>query len=237
MTEPGQPPPIHPDLPYAADTLEPPRKSGISACLIGCLITFGILSVFCAGAGFYTYYNFRKFAGSLARQAIVRTIESAELPAEEKTAIIVQIERVVEAYQNNEISNEELGDILQDLAESPLIGLIMVQAVEAHYVIPSGLSPEEKNAARRTVMRLLRGAIEEKIDKNQIESLSEHFMTGDEENRQLKQRLSDEELRAFLAAAKEMADVAEVPDEDFELRFSDRIREIVDKALGEDADR
>ena len=113
----------------------------------------------------------------------------------------------------------------------------MVQAVEANYVIPSGLSPEEKSAARRTIMRVLRGAIEETIEKNQIESLSEHFMTGDEGNRQLKQRLSDTELRAFLAAAKEMVDVAEVPDEDFELRFSDKIREIVDKALGEDTDQ
>ncbi len=237
MTEPGQPPPINSDLPYTADTVELPRKSGISTCLIGCLITFGIFSMLCAGAGFYTYYNFRKFAGSLAREAMVQTIESSELPAEEKTAIIVQIERVVEAYENNEISNQELGEILQDLAESPLIGLIMVQAVEANYVIPSGLSPKQKSAARRTIMRVLRGAIEETIEKNKIESLSEHFMTGVEGNRQLKQRLSDTELRAFLAAAKEMVDVAEVPDEDFELRFSDRIREIVDKALGADADR
>lgn len=48
---------------------------------------------------------------------------------------------------------------------------------------------------------------------------------------QLKERLTDAELKAFLEKAKEKADAANVPDEPFEVNIADELEKAIDKAL------
>ena len=234
MNDSSTPPPIPSEVPFGSvDQPHPPKKSWVPGCLMGCFVALVISALCCAGIGYYVYQKFPQLAGDFARQAIAASVDSSELPDEEKAAIMAEVDRVIDAYQAREISNEQLGEILQGLAESPLMGLVMVQGVEAKYVGPSGLSEAEKIEARRTIMRVVRGAIEEKIDKEEIETLTEYFTTGAGSNRQLKPQMADEELRECLAEAKRMADEAEIPDEDYELRISDEIRRIVDQALAD----
>ena len=123
---------------------------------------------------------------------------------------------------------------MEKLAESPIVGLIMLEAVEAKYIKNSGLSDEEKLDAERTMARVARGMIEERFEKDEFEKLSEHFLVETVANPnqpQLKQNLSDEELRAMLADAKELADSKEIPDEDYEFKISEVLRETVDEVL------
>lgn len=225
--------PTQPYVPSGGD-IDTPKKSGWGGCLIGCLVTFGICSVLCAGVGYYVYSNASTWIAGLARQGIEAGLKETDLPAEEQTAILEQFDRVVDAYEAGELTLEELGPAMEKLAESPIVGLIMLEAVEAKYIKNSGLSDEEKLDAERTMARVARGMIEERFEKDEFEKLSEHFLVETVANPnqpQLKQNLSDEELRAMLADAKELADSKEIPDEDYEFKISEVLRETVDEVL------
>lgn len=243
MTQPPPPPP-HPDsgqqyTPPAGSYHEPPKSKGWSGLLIGCLVAFGLAFLMCAGVGFYLYSQASTLIIQAARTATESMLRESDLPAEEQSAILEQFDRVATAYKEGDLTLEETVELLQDLAESPLMSVIVFQAMEFKYLNSSGLSPEEIEDAKRTLARLVRAAQEEKLDKSEIEQLSSHILLNPDpsqpNNKQLKNSMTDEELRAFFAEAKQLMDEKEIPDEDtpMEKKVSDVLREIIDRKLAE----
>jgi len=195
-----------------------------------CLLGAGLI----AGVVWYVARNVKEIASDMAREVIVSGVENSEMDEEEKQAIIAQVDRVVDKYQSGEISTEDLGRIMKELGESPLVGAFMIYSIEAKYVAPSGLSDEEKEQARLTLQRVLRGVYEETITPDELEPLLDPMtIQTPDGNRQLKETVTDQELRDFLAGCKQKADEAEVPDEPFEVKVSEEFRRAVDRALGE----
>lgn len=232
------PPPLPGQDPYVAPPgqFDEPKKKGWGGCLVGCLVAFGICCVLCAGIGVYGYYNFKSFAVKQAKQAVTVVLKDSGLPIEEQNEISKQVSRLGDAYESGELTNEEAGLLVQDVVESKLFGVIALKAVDAKYLQGSGLSVEEKLEAKRVMMRVVRGAIEEKLSKEQLEEIGEHFQIPNPQNpsvKTLKPTMSDEELRAFIVAATEMADEAEIPDEDFDVSIAEEFKKVVDKALAE----
>jgi hypothetical protein len=208
------------------------RNNWIPACLIGCFLMFVACGLLCAGIVWYVASNAKKIASNLARDAIVGTVEQSDLESNEKRAIIAQVDRVVDQYQAGEISTEDLGRIMEELAESPLMGAILIRSVELHYVEPSGLDDAEKEQARRTLQRVLRGLYEKQLTTEELEPAMDHISYRDAQgNRQLKQQISDEELRRFLAACRERVEAAEIPDEPYEVQISQELKRAIDRAL------
>ncbi len=238
------PPPPQQDgstQPYASPEgqVDAPKKSGWSGCLIGCLVAFGLAVLLCGGVGFYAYSNASTWIISAARQGVSQLLQDSDLPAEEQTAIMDQFDRVTTAYQEGEITLQELGPVMQELVESPLMGAILLKAVESKYIDPSGLDDEEKADGKRTMHRLVRGMVEEKFDKDEIQKITSHFLLETQPNGapanpnqpQFKQSLTDEELRELLADGKTLADEKEIPDEDYDVKLSELIERVVDEAL------
>jgi hypothetical protein len=52
---------------------------------------------------------------------------------------------------------------------------------------------------------------------------------------QLKQKVTDEELRQLFKNAKNQADSAKVPDEEYKINVGDELTKAIDKALGKPA--
>jgi len=110
------------------------------------------------------------------------------------------------------------------------LGLVM--AADEKYVKPSGLSNDDQDAARRTLQRLARGAFEKTIPENEVQEAMQLVMQHQPDgSQQLKERLTDDELKAFLEKAKEKADAASVPDEPFEVNIADELEKAIDKAI------
>ena len=214
---------------------EPKKSSGCSGLAIGCLVALGVCVVLCAGVGFYVYSNASTFIIQTARTVTETTLTQNEVPVEEREAILEQFDRVATAYQDGDLTLDETGELLQALAESPIMSVIVFQAVEAKYLGNSGLSEEEIAEAKRTLARLVRAAQEEKLEQSEIEELSRHVLTEPNpetpNTKTLKNRMTDEELRAFFAEAKQLMDDKEIPDEMVETKVSDVIRKIVDEQL------
>lgn len=221
----------------SAEVVAPPRRSGLKTCLIGCLILFLIALCVCGGVAWYVYANldhFKSMMSDATRNAIVSGIQESDLDEEEKQAVVAQVDRVVEQYKSGEITTQQLGRVMEELAQSPLMGVILIYSIEAKYIQPSGLSADEKDQARRTMQRALRGVLEEKIRQEELETAMDYVSVKDANgSRQLKNSVSDDDLRAFLAELKERADSAEIPDEPFEVKIGEEFRQAIDRALGE----
>jgi hypothetical protein len=209
------------------------RRSLLSSCLMGCGVIFVILLVVGGLVAFWVYRNWRGWVADFGSEAVKQSIAATDLPAEEKAEIGVQVDRVAEAFREQKITNRQLGAIMQQIVESPVMTSLIVSAVESKYIAASGLSDEEKTEGRKTMRRFARGLIDGKIADRDIDEALRHVADRDQNgNWQPRERVTDAELRAFLTAAKEQADAAEIPAEPETVDPSEEFRRIIDEAMG-----
>jgi hypothetical protein len=121
---------------------------------------------------------------------------------------------------------------MESVVESPLMTTLAVSAIERKYVTNSGLTDQEKAEGRQTLRRFLRGAIDDKIDQQGMDAALVHVADKDSQGSwQLRDRVSDEDLREFFKTAKAEADEAQVEAEPEDIDPSDEFQRIIDEAM------
>jgi hypothetical protein len=217
---------------YEAVPVEPPRRSCLSSCFYGCLITFVVLVILGGIAAYYISRHWKEWASTIGSAALKETIEATELPAQEKDEIGEQVDRLADAFRRGLITKEQMAEIVQHVVDSPLMTTLAVSAIEKKYISPSGLNDQEKIQARQTLRRFLRGAIDKEIDEEGMNGAMQHVGRRNKDgNWELKDRVTDDELREFLSEAKKLADDAGVPAEPEDIDPSDEFKRIIDKAM------
>jgi hypothetical protein len=207
-------------------------KSRWQSCLTGCLIVFVILLVLAVLVGFWISRNWRDWAANVGTEGVRQLISESQLPAEEQQEVMIQVDRVGTAFRENKMSMEQVGKLMQMFAESPLFSMFGASMLEQHYFAKSGLSAEEKAAAHVTLQRFIRGSIDEKIPEAGRDAAMRYVATKDGNgNWQLRDELTDQEIRDFLAEAKKQADEAGIPDQPADVDVSEEVKKIVDEAL------
>ena len=143
-----------------------------------------------------------------------------------------RLNQLADDFKTGKISPEQMGRVFEEVAKSPLFPIAMVTVAEKQYVGPSGLTAEEKSAASRTLQRLARGSFEKTISSEKLEEVMS-LIQIDQGNGQkkMKEKLTDDELKDFLAKAQQVADEAAVPDEAFEVNIPDELDKAIDNAL------
>lgn len=213
---------------------EPKKRSALATCLTGCLILFVVVLVLGVIAGIYAYRKFPEWAAIGISETAKQVINETDLPEEEKVDISVQIDRLADATRERKLSLPQMGEFLQNLVQSPLMTTLAMSMVDKKYIEPSGLSDEEKAAARVTVQRFMRGAIDQQISEAEVEKAMAPVSTRQPDgNMELKEKVTDDELKEFLAAAKEQANAAKIPEEVAAVDPSDEFKRLVDQTLGE----
>jgi hypothetical protein len=210
----------------------PPKDNVLRYLLLGCLGIFlvGFLAVVIGG--WYVASHFKQVASNVGRGFAVKIIEESNLPADQKKGITAHIDRVMEDYKAGKISDDQLGQIMEQIVKSPVLVVGIVYAAQEKYVKTSGLSAEEKTAAERTLQRLGRGAYEKKIPEDVFKKIMQPMMTTDANGKeQLKEKVTDDELRQTLALAKAEADKAGVPDEPYMIDISAEIGKAIERGL------
>jgi hypothetical protein len=220
--------------PYG-DTREREKRprSWVRTCLVGCLIFFVIAAVLLVVLLYWIAQNWRGWASDFGSQVLKQSIEASDLPAQEKQEVQLQVDRVIEAVRDGSLSPEQLATIFEKLAESPVLTTIIVSTAENKYVDPSGLSDEEKAEARVTIHRFVRGATDGDIPEASVEEALTHIADRAGDSWQLRENVTDEQLRAFLSTAKAKADEAGIPEKSEEFDPSDEVKRIIDEAMGE----
>ena len=188
----------------------PKAKSGVNGCLVAVVIVVALV-VFGA---WYVVSNLKNLAADFVGGALAAMIESADIPKDQKVKLVKRVTQLKEDYKSGKVNEEQLGQIMTNVAEGPIFPMGMVMAIDQNYVQPSGLSDDEKADARRTLERVARGIYEKKLKSEELD-LSSVSTVDAEGNRQLKQNITDDELREFLKGVKAKADEAGIPDEPF----------------------
>jgi hypothetical protein len=222
---------------FAADRFQaeaPERKkSGMSTCLMGCLIVFGIVVVLGIIAAIVIAYSWRGWTASLGAQVTKQAITESQLPEEEKVEINAQVDRIANGFRDGKISMEQLGELMQKFANSPLMTSVMASVIDTQYLEKSGLTPEEKLEGKKTLRRYLRGVVDHKIDQQGIDAAMVHVADKKANGQwEIRKQLSDDDLKKFLETAKAEADKAGIADEPENFDPSDEVKRIVDEALG-----
>ncbi|TXT36919.1 MAG: hypothetical protein FD138_840, partial [Planctomycetota bacterium] len=200
---------------------------------MGCGCAMGVLLLILTGLGVWIFLNWKPLAADFTKQVAADAVARSSLPADDKARVLKRINQLADDFKTEKVSFEQLKQVIKKIAESPLLPLGMVMAADEKYLKPSGLSNDEKDEGRRTLQRLARGAFEKSIPQNDTQQVMKLVMEPQPGggNERLKERLTDDELKAFLAKAKEKADAASVPDEAFEVNIADELEKAIDQVL------
>jgi len=162
-------------------------------------------------------------------------LAETSIPQDQKDRIVTKVESISNDWRDGKITTEQVGRVMEALSDGPFMPLSLVYASDAKYVKVSKLSDDEKAAAKRSLERFARGVIEKAIPSDEIKRLMTYIQVSGANNKQIKNVLTDEELRKFIAAAKTKADEAKVPDEPFTLNLADELDKAITQALNSNA--
>ncbi len=201
----------------------------------GCLIVVAVLVVLAIIGAVIVAMMWRSIVGGMVRSVAEQAINNSALSDADKEGMMKQIDRMIVAFENEELDQAKAEKFFKQLSKSPIIHVGAVKIVEQNYVDQSGLSNVEKAEGKLTLQRFARGVFEEKIDKGKAQELWEMLTVTDAEGKTtMKETLTDEELKDLMAKAKAAADAADIPEEDFEIDIVGEFKKAVDAALGEE---
>jgi hypothetical protein len=100
---------------------------------------------------------------SVWHEELLTTIEDSEIPRSEKSELVSHVNRLAAACRSGQINRDQLRTILTRLEESPVFVAMDLGGIEREVFVQSGLSQEERQAARNTLVRAVRGVFAGKI--------------------------------------------------------------------------
>lgn len=212
---------------------EPPKKSNtLKYLVIGCLGFLLLCVIFCAVGGYLVVTNARSIAGSAATSIARSAVNDLPLPNDQKTRINAQINRVADEFKAKRLTIEQVGAVLQQIVQSPeMLAGGMYYSVKNH-IAKSAFDEAAKNDAYTTMMRLVSGFLDGKIDEGELRSVTAPLFTTNNEGEQVfKTTLSDEELRKLIRSAREVVEAAGVPTRVPEPDIAAAVERSVDHAL------
>lgn len=207
-------------------------QNGMHGCLKGCLIAFVVALILAIVAGWYISRQWRGWVTSLARTATEQSLKDMGLDEEQQKQAATELDRVFTEFEEGRLTEQQFERLLEEITQSPLTHSLMVKMIEKKYFDSSGLNDDERDTGCITLRRFFRGMFDGKLTEEDSDAVLEKIATqqpnGDWE---LRESVSDEELRDFLDEAKSGADAAKVPETVEEVDVLVEIKQIVDAAL------
>ena len=208
------------------------ERSSSSGCLKGCLIAAVIVILIALGVVVWVMLSWKGWVADFTTEAVGVMIDESDWPDQEKLELKAEVERLGQAFRNGDLSGDQLLVLMEEIADSPLMTTMVVAAIETKYVDDSGLSDEEKEAGRVALRRFVRGMINDKISEDDLDEAMRHIADkGPDGEWELRESVSDDELRKLFEIVEAKADEAGIPEEVEEVDPSDELRRIIDEAL------
>ena len=207
-------------------------QSGIATALLIGAIAFILILV---AVGVYAVKNYNAWMAHGIAAGMNAVINNSDIPEQEKAEVTQIISQLKEGYLAEEITLAGLGRVLEAMGTCPALPIGLVLQFEQSYVMPSGLSEEEKDAAGVHLNRLARGLADGSVDWSVAEEILAPISDRDVEgNLQLRSpdMVTDNEILEALVTAKEIADAAGISEEMIEIDISDEFKKSVEEALG-----
>jgi nucleotide-binding universal stress UspA family protein len=201
-------------------------------CLKGCFFALLVMVAVIAVLMFVAYQNARNWGAMFGEWMIEQSLAASNLPDQEQDEIRAELARPFAGIRDGSLTRQQIGDLVETFAESPLIPSLALTMIEAHYFAQAGLTPAEKQHGQVVLRRFLRGVIDEKIGRNEIDAVISHVATREGKSWRFREKVSDAELRAMIATAEQEADKAGIPEQVDEIDPSNEVRKIIDAVMG-----
>ena len=208
------------------------KRGGCCGCRsCGCI--FLLLLVALVGAGVYLYFQAPNLVIDWARAATVKAIEDSEIPADQKQAVIEQVNRLAEGVKERGLPPIVIVDMVQDMPRTPMFQVVLLQ-MSKQEIAKLDLEPEVTGEYLLAVQRAQRGLVEESFTSFALDDAFAHtFKKDDNGIRTLREGNTKEDWAAFAAALKEAADKAGVPEESYEVDLGVVVKQFVDQVLSD----
>jgi hypothetical protein len=203
--------------------------------MVGCLVALAILIVIALIIGWYVATHWKGWAAAGVQTVTQKIVAESGLPQDQKSQILAEVQRLGDDFTGGRISMEQLGKVMKEIQESPLLPLAAVQTARKKYIEPSDMKPDEKAAAILSLQRFARGVHEKTIAPAQaaIDDAIKPVTTLKPGGQwELKSSPTRQELDQFIANVKAKADAAKVPEEPYDLNIADELKKAINKALG-----
>jgi hypothetical protein len=199
------------------------------------LLAVGVVLAALAGAGFYIARNYEALIAAEVTRTVKSTVSASGLPREDRAEIIAIVERLRQDYLQGRVTLAELQSVLQALASSPVLPAGLIAQFEASYLLPSGIEPAEKEAARLDLNRFTHGLLTRQIGWEAVHEATGPISATDlSGKRRLKApaECRPEEIRRVLASIRAACDRAEIPPAPAPVDIAGEFRKSVETALG-----
>lgn len=203
--------------------------------LVGCLVALGVVLVLLGIGVVVVLMNWRGWMATGINTATEELINQADIPEGEKPEMIAHVNEYTAAFEAGDVTFEQFGNFMTQLPESSLIPVGIVYSIEQGYLVPSGLSDEEKAAGSVQLHRYARGMHEGSIEIDSLKEVAGPIGYEDPNGQfQLnpKESVGDDMLREVIANAEAKADEAGVPAEDYTVDLSDELKRLLDESRG-----
>jgi hypothetical protein len=222
-----------PAFPAASPAYGPPARGGSNWILSLLLIGGGILLVACVlvvAAIWYAVSSIEGWVVGLGREGIVAMVEESDIPPVEKTEVIAQVDRVVDAYKAGDIGSEDLERLLVKIDDSFLMTYLNYYGIQEYLLEDSDVPPEEQAALKLAWRRVAHGMFMGKITREDFEDClpsADDFEDAAEESDEAR----NEVLRKWHVRMTKLADEAGVPADPPEVDIGDEAKKLVDELL------
>lgn len=209
-----------------------PARRG--SALKGCLIAVFIVLLILVGGTIYIVNHWKSWTGGFMRKAADQMVQESELPEDQKTRILAQVDLVTRDWEAGRISSEEIAKVFGEVFQGPLVPLLAAYAIEKKHLERSGLSADEKADGKLQLQRAARGFTEKKLNQQDIQTILAPLMATDPTGKQtkIKEVVTDAELQKVFDEARRKADEASIPSEPFVVNIAYEIERAVAKSLG-----
>ena len=203
---------------------------------IGCLLLLVVALV----GGYFAFKNKDILVRAGTAKVMIVGAEAMfsgfQMSAEDKEAAMAPIHELAAKIKSGEVSMEQGGKILEELAQSSLPIVMTLKAFDVAHLQPSELSADEKKTARITMSRFAKGLMDKSIDQSTGKAISDIVTTktigtDGKESSELKKTITNQELTNCLQIMKEAADEAGIENKLFPVDIASEIRKAIEKGI------
>lgn len=217
--------------------------------LVGCGIVLAIFVLILVGLGIFVAVNARGWAASGIQQGLTAAIEQAPIDDAEKEESIAVIEDFVQRFRDKDVSFQQIGGIFEALEDSPLVPAAMAMGTGQSYFKDSGLTDEQKADGMTQLQRITYGLVEKDIDESDLVEVLQPLKAKATENEvvtlnfdgasiriKMPRDTTDDEVLAFIEAARTKADEKELDPAPPPFDLSNELQRLIDAGIGGDSE-
>lgn len=212
--------------------------------LLGCGIVLAVVVIILIAGGIFVAMNIRGWSAKAMSSAFTGILADAPIEAAEKAETQAVLDAFVQDFKDEKITFEQLGLVFQNIVESPVLPAGIAIGVGHGYFEDSALTPEEKTDGNLQVARIAHGLADETLDPGVLRDVLAPLRADPSDaeaiqfnlngtNIRVKQpeKTTPDELRAFIAKARETADSNALPPTPPPFDLSGELQKAIDEAL------